>query len=293
MRSERNRRALCSSHAWTFRVIACSLLLTVTACNPAGRAWDSAKASGTAEAYQRFLAEYPDDPRAAEARRAMTSVHWERARAEGTIAAFATFLKENPAAPEVAAATEQIEELAWREASASGTVAAYDAFAKNYPSGRHAADASAALEGFAWKHAQNTATDAALRAFLAAYPSSVHAKAANAQIEVQREIGSIPRELLVYLGLAKGSTDLAKVCGTDTVRGKLSSSGDVGGGISILPGSRGAQGLTVGQIKIECIGSYGTEDWTVQMGIGGTVTFASGRQYEFDGTKWHQREPGK
>jgi ankyrin repeat protein len=98
-------------------------------------AYDQARSKNTVEAYQTFLAKYPDcDPaQAADARSRIERLKWNEAVRKRTPEGFAAYLAEYP---DSVAAKKQIEELDFAAATKANTLAAYRAFMQKHPEAR-------------------------------------------------------------------------------------------------------------------------------------------------------------
>ncbi|HEX4049321.1 MAG TPA: SPOR domain-containing protein [Steroidobacteraceae bacterium] len=129
---------------------------TLLACSSPEADWNQATSQGTAAAYQAFLAKYPNDSHAAEARQRMQTIQdgqdWITAQTGNTVASYQQYLAAEPNGANVQAARAQLMGLqraaAWPDAKNAGTASALQAFLQKYPQGPEADQARAQLAQF-------------------------------------------------------------------------------------------------------------------------------------------------
>jgi hypothetical protein len=124
-------------------VLAAGALL---ACSSPERELRKAKAAGTVEALDAFLAQHPEGPLAEQAKDAKEQLFFDRAKSVGTVAAYEDFMKKHPQGKLIAAAQSAIEELHFKEAEAAGTIEAYEAFLAKHSQGPLARRVGQALD---------------------------------------------------------------------------------------------------------------------------------------------------
>ena len=105
-----------------------------------------AKAAGTIEALDAFLARHPQGPLAEQAKEAKEQLAFDGAKAANTVAAYEGFLRLYPGGRLAPAAGMAIEELHFKEAEGVNTIAAYERFLHQHPQGARAQQAGLALD---------------------------------------------------------------------------------------------------------------------------------------------------
>ncbi len=126
-----------------------SLLLVgalLAGCATEYQAFDEAKAANTVEAYEAFLAEYPDGVNKAAAVERLDDLDWAATEAENTAAAYEAYLAKYPEGRHVTDAQLAAPKLAWQDADFSGDIATIKAFLEKYSSGAYASNAQKRLE---------------------------------------------------------------------------------------------------------------------------------------------------
>lgn len=126
----------------------------LVACSAAESDWKKADAANTADAYQGFLAQHPNDTHTQQARDRLQKIE---------------------------------DDQAWADAQKSNTLDAYQQYLQKEPNGTHAADAHTqvdALERAAdWQKAQAANTEPALQDFLHKYSQGPEVDQARAQLQ--------------------------------------------------------------------------------------------------------------
>jgi hypothetical protein len=117
------------------------------ACSSPERELRKAKAAGTVEALDAFLAKHPDGPLAEQAKDAKEQLVFGAAKTANTIAAYEDFLKRYPSGKLAGNARAAIEELHFKVAQTGGTIEAYETFLRQHPQGDLAKKAGQALDG--------------------------------------------------------------------------------------------------------------------------------------------------
>jgi hypothetical protein len=124
-------------------ILAASALL---ACSSPEKELRKAKAAGTVEALDAFLARHPDGPLAEQAKDAKEQLFLDAAKTTSTQAAFSDFLKRYPNGKLAGAARAAIEALDFKDVQAAGTIEAYDGFVRLHPQSAFAKKATEALD---------------------------------------------------------------------------------------------------------------------------------------------------
>jgi hypothetical protein len=119
----------------------------VLACSSPEGELRKAKAAGTAEALDAFLARHPDGPLAEQAKDAKEQLAFDGAKAAGTVAAYENFLTRYPGGKLAPVARTAVEELHFSEAQGRKTIEAYERFLHQHPEGARAEQAGLALDG--------------------------------------------------------------------------------------------------------------------------------------------------
>jgi outer membrane protein assembly factor BamD (BamD/ComL family) len=183
----------------------------------AGRqeAWSEARKLGTREAWERFIAAYPDGEAAAQARSAIAALEraegrrlaeaaaWAEAERSGDKGALERFVASYPDSENVPQARETIaaiahaearrreEAAAWAAAEKTGEREKLERFVAAYPDGGYTerarqaiatlerAEAARRAEATAWAAAQEDGTKEGLERYVAAYPGGAHASQAG------------------------------------------------------------------------------------------------------------------
>jgi hypothetical protein len=137
----------------------------LVACSSPNADWQKASSQGTVAAYQKFIQEHPNDPRAQQARDRISALN---------------------------------DEKAWAGAKSSDTLAAYQDYLQQFPNGMHAAEAqdkvNSMQEASDWQNAQSTGTAQAYQDFLQKYPNAPQAQQAQTELNkltgYQAELGA-------------------------------------------------------------------------------------------------------
>ena len=135
---------------WAITLIAAAMLV---ACGSAESAWDKANAENSVQAYQAFVAKYPADKRADEARAKIAALQdqqdWAAADKANTEASFQDYLQKRSSGLHAQEARDRLNGLqgavAWQQATQIGTAAAFKDFLQKYPSVPEAAAAKAKM----------------------------------------------------------------------------------------------------------------------------------------------------
>jgi hypothetical protein len=115
-------------------------------CSSPERELRKAKAAGTVEALDAFLARHPEGPLAEQAKDAKEQLVFDAAKAVDTVAAYQDFLKRFPSGKLTGAAQAAIEDLHFKDAQAAGTIQAYEKFLREHPQGAKVKLVSQALD---------------------------------------------------------------------------------------------------------------------------------------------------
>ena len=118
-------------------------------CSPERGDWKKAKSQNSIEAYEEYLAKYPEGKHAAEAREKITDLHYQQAESASTIEAYEEYLAKYPAEKYASTVRERITQLhceqAYEQAESVNTIEAYEEFLKRYPNGPFGFDAKEAI----------------------------------------------------------------------------------------------------------------------------------------------------
>lgn len=115
--------------------------------------WDEVQGKNTLEAYNEYLAKYPDGIYVDEAKEGRGQQEqgaraWKEAEAFNSIEAFQSFIKKYPESEYFDAATYKVKELtAWKHAKASKNAEKLEAFIKGFPESPHLGKAKELLAG--------------------------------------------------------------------------------------------------------------------------------------------------
>jgi hypothetical protein len=145
------------------------LSLSLGGCAGA-RAYSQARKADTPAAYGRFIADWPDHPRASAAERRQEELDWGYAQATDASDAYLGYLGAHPSGPHATEARERADRLAWTEARAAATVEALTAYVARYPSSEHLAEANALIEQAWVDGARTDDTEQAWSRYLVRYP---------------------------------------------------------------------------------------------------------------------------
>jgi cell division protein FtsN len=116
---------------------------------------------------------------------------WKRADTQGTIAAYQKFLADHPNDSHAQLARKRVHSLeddqAWTLAQTTNTLDSLKQYIQTQPNGAHSSDAREGITGFeraaAWKTAQASDTGPALQEFLQKYPQGSEADLARMQLQ--------------------------------------------------------------------------------------------------------------
>ncbi len=114
-----------------------------------GFAWQKAQQTGTAEAYNSYLADFPHGLHAGECRERLDDLPWMEACRRGTAEAYEAYRRQHPGrhAAEIEAALLALSDDAdFTRAQAAQGTAGYKEYLRLHPTGRHAAEAQAIVE---------------------------------------------------------------------------------------------------------------------------------------------------
>lgn len=186
-------------------------------------AYKFARSVNTVEAYDDYLAAYPDGRHSIEAREGRTAAEefiddhsYENAMAVNTVQAYQDYLTKHPDGRHVAEAraarsraADALDDYAYAHAHNIGTAEAYDGYLLKYPAGRHLDDARAnraiarqSVDDRAYELARRANTVRALDAYLLAYPSGRHFDKA---LKLRSELTAID-DAAFHRALAQGTT---------------------------------------------------------------------------------------
>ncbi|MBN2369507.1 MAG: hypothetical protein JXO72_03390 [Vicinamibacteria bacterium] len=115
-------------------------------CSSPERELRKAKAAGTIEALDAFLARHPEGPLSEQAKDAKEQIVFDGAKAIDTVAAYQDFLKRYPSGKLTGAAQSAIEELHFKDAQTADTVQAYESFMSMHPQSSRAKLVNQALD---------------------------------------------------------------------------------------------------------------------------------------------------
>jgi outer membrane protein assembly factor BamD (BamD/ComL family) len=125
-------------------VLTCAVLLA--ACGSAKYEWSQANSLNTVAAYQAFLAKYPNDVHAADAKTRIADLQdtqaWDTAQAASSTEGYQRYLTAEPSGSHAQAARDEIaaqeRAAAWRTAQTNETAQSLQDFLQKYPTGAEA-----------------------------------------------------------------------------------------------------------------------------------------------------------
>jgi serine/threonine-protein kinase len=141
--------------------------------------WDRAMATGTAVAFEEYLAKSSNGKHRDEAQENLT---WIKAESTNTIQAFRDYQRQHPQGAHFESAGKKIDDLRFQEARNSGDEATLQAFLRDYPSGTRHDQIFGRLDDVLWQQT-NKNDVASLKAYGARMPAGKHLSEAQAAIE--------------------------------------------------------------------------------------------------------------
>ena len=117
----------------------------IAGCANEYTAYDETTTVDTAEAYEAFLAQYPDGVNASAARERLDQIDWEVAKKENSAGAYEEYLRMHPNGKFVEKASLEAPKLAWQVADYSNDTAQIQAFIDKYGHGAYGKKASERL----------------------------------------------------------------------------------------------------------------------------------------------------
>lgn len=121
------------------------LFLSLT-CYSQTKKWENTQEVNTIEAYQKFLAEYPDRKYSTQAKENLISLEYEKALKENSIDSYKYFLDNYPESKFKDEIQRKFEKVSWEEAKKNNTAKSYNDYLKNNPDGINKNDAITQLE---------------------------------------------------------------------------------------------------------------------------------------------------
>jgi len=136
------------------RGICLATLAGLIACSSPEADWKKADAQATIPAYQKFLTDHPNDPRADQARGRIQALQdeqaWTDAQKTNTADAYKQYLATQPNGIHVTQGQERLTSIqradAWKAAQTDGKAPALQEFLQKYPTGPEADQARAELQ---------------------------------------------------------------------------------------------------------------------------------------------------
>ncbi len=125
-------------------------------CSCANMHWKQAQTTNTIAAYEEFLANYPDNTHAADARARIETLLFEKASCANTIEAYEEFLNSYPTGGLSNKAQSAIEDLVYGAAASSNAATDFQDYLKRYPDGRFASLAQQKISELSIEKAQST-----------------------------------------------------------------------------------------------------------------------------------------
>jgi outer membrane protein assembly factor BamD (BamD/ComL family) len=147
--------------------------------------WQHAQEQDTYEAYEKYLADYPNGMFTKKAHDRMDAVLWEEVQASNTRESYQNYLTKNPRVPHVAQARAWLDDLElkiWDDAKTADQRKKYSEYLTQYPEGKYAFEANKRLqdkEEQSWQEAQTADTVNAYRDFIREYSESEHVSQAK------------------------------------------------------------------------------------------------------------------
>jgi hypothetical protein len=167
---------------------------TLVACSSSDSDWKKADTQGSVAAYQKFLADHPNDPHREQARSRVQALQdeqaWTLAAKVNTVDGFRQYVQIQPMGLHTTEARERAADLeraaAWKSAQASASEAALHEFLQKYPQGSEAEQAQTQLQKLETEQFQVQ---------LAAFRSQSRANRARTQL--QSKYGNVLHEVVV------------------------------------------------------------------------------------------------
>lgn len=116
-------------------ILAASSFLLLAGCDSQQSALREAQVAGTPEAYEAFLAQYPDSVYAESVRKDIEEIRYGRAKDGNQSALWREYLEHHPEGKYVKTARKMEDEVSFNEANETRTAAAYQAYLDSHPSG--------------------------------------------------------------------------------------------------------------------------------------------------------------
>jgi len=160
----------------------------------AKRNFENARQVNTIEAYEEFVARFPEKKYTEQAKNELAGLYqekdWGNARTINTIDGFENFQKKYPISSHAEEANTRIsflkEEQAWISAQNINTIKSYEEFLSNYPNSEFSKTAANNLYALKleldWKEANETGTIQSYQTFLQNYPSGKYERDARDKI---------------------------------------------------------------------------------------------------------------
>lgn len=148
------------------------ILILSFSCSAERGDWKKAKSQHSIEAYEEYLAKYPEGQHAVQAREKITELYYEQAESANTIEAYQDFLAKYPEGKYVirARAKLRITELYYEQAESANTIEAYEEFLKLYPSGTLSLAAKRNLEQLFYEQVQSENLLSSYEDYVKRYP---------------------------------------------------------------------------------------------------------------------------
>lgn len=166
------------------------------------RKWTEVKAAPTAAACRRYMQTYPGGKFATACAKLISELDgstWQKAQQTGTAEAYNSYLADFPHGLHADECRERLDDLPWMEACRLGTAEAYEAYRRQHP-GRHAAEIEAALLALSddadFTRAQAAQGTAGYKEYLRLHPTGRHAAEAQDIVDA----GAGREEMLDALG---------------------------------------------------------------------------------------------
>jgi hypothetical protein len=144
-------------------VIIATLMATfsIVGCSKENSDWKTTKSTNTEEAYQSFVARYPNGKHAVDA-------------------------------------IDAAENLAWKDTQSQNSEEAYHSFISKYPDSKHTSDALGAAEKLAWEIADKSNTVASLESFITSYPKSSYLTEVQQRLVELRKFTGVDASCVIY-----------------------------------------------------------------------------------------------
>jgi hypothetical protein len=148
-----------------------ALVAGLPGCDQEVGRWDESEVTHTVEAYEGFLAQYPDSPHRAAATAAIEELEWTEVQGRGTVDGYADFMGRYPASAHRGTAEKAAEDVAWNALSTVTDSGPLIDFVARYPASSRRAEAKSKIEQIEWELVSDNSL-AEVQAFRLSHPAS-------------------------------------------------------------------------------------------------------------------------